>query len=183
MAAKHESSPAPLRAAEPAVGFDVFTVDGMPVGAVSEIAGGFMRIDAHLRPDFWLRLDDATNVEGRSVTLAYPKEALPQHKHTGPAPTPDDYMPSGADPVLLDEAEQQHQRELMERELEEQRRLRERRASGEAEWQHEQESGAKITGIVTAAVAAIAGMALVMLIGRRMRRRRRRRVADMLPMP
>lgn len=176
MAMQHESSTAPLRPAEPAAGFDVFTADGMPVGTVSEIAGGFMRIDAQLRPDFWLRLDEATNVEGRSVTLAYPKEALPQHKHTGPAPTPDDYMPAGADPVLLDEEEQQHQRELMERELEEQRRLREQRASAEAEWHEEQESGAKITGIVIA-VVAMGGVLLGLLAWRR----RRRRAADMQP--
>jgi hypothetical protein len=111
----------PLESVSAAIGFDVFTADGFPVGSVGEIAGAFMRIDAHLRPDFWLRLDDATNVEGRSVTLAYPKEALPQHKHPSPELTPDDFMPAGAAPVLLDEKEQQRQRELMEHELEEQR--------------------------------------------------------------
>jgi hypothetical protein len=181
MARENESSTAPLRPAEPDVGFDVFTDDGMPVGAVSEISDGFMRIDAHLRPDFWLRLDDATNVEGRAITLAYPREALPQHKHSGPAPSAIDFMPTGADPVLLDEEEQRKQRELMERELDEQRWRREQLASAEADWQHEQGSGAKITGIVTAAVAAMAGLAMVMFVRRMMRRHRRRRIADLLP--
>lgn len=182
MARKHESSTAPLRPAEPEVGFDVFTDDGMPVGTVSEIRDGFMHVAAQLRPDFWLRLDEATNVEERSVTLAYPREALPQHKHSGPAPSAIDFMPTGADPVLLDEEEQQKQRELMERELDEQRWRREERAQETtADWQYEQEAGAKITGMVTAAIAAMAGIAMVMLIRRMLRRRRHRRIADLLP--
>jgi len=111
----------PLKSASAAIGFDVFTADGFPVGRVGEIAGAFMRIDAHLRPDFWLRLDDATNVEGRSVTLAYPKDALPQHMHSSAAPHADEFTPAGAEPVLLDEEEQRNQRAAMERELEEQR--------------------------------------------------------------
>jgi hypothetical protein len=110
-----------LKPSEAAIGFDVFTVDGLPVGRVGEIAGDFMRIDAHLRPDFWLRLDDATNVEARSVTLAYPKDALAQHMHSSPQPHAGEFTPVGADPVLLDEEEQRSQRAAMERELEEQR--------------------------------------------------------------
>src|SRR5512135_2827112 len=99
MMPKQDFSTTPLKPAEPAVGYEVFTVDGMPVGMVNKISDGFMRIDARLRPDFWLRLDDVTNVEGRAVTLAYPREALQQHKHAGPAVSPDDFAPAGADPV------------------------------------------------------------------------------------
>ncbi|TAK67268.1 MAG: hypothetical protein EPO22_03060 [Dehalococcoidia bacterium] len=84
--------------------------------------------------------------------------------------------------MLLDEEEQQKQRELMERELDEQRWRREERAQETtADWQYEQEAGAKITGMVTAAIAAMAGIAMVMLIRRMLRRRRHRRIADLLP--
>ena len=183
MARRHESSTAPLRPAEPAVGYEVFSADGLPVGMVSEIRDGFMRIDAQLRPDFWLRLDDATDVEGQAITLAYPGEALDRHKHSGPAPSEDDFMPTGTQPVLLDEEEREQQREHMERELEEQRWHREQRAFGmetEAS-EDEQHAGARIAGIVTAAAAAIAGMAMVMFVRRMLRRRRHRRIADVLP--
>ena len=175
---------APLRPAEPAAGFEVFTVDGMPVGTVSAIDDGFMRINAPLRPDFWLRTDDAASVEGRAITLAYPREALEQHKHPGPAPSSEDIMPAGVDPVLLDEEEQLAQRELMERELEEQRRhLAERapEAPAREEWQEEQRAGAKIAGIAVAAVAAMAGIVTILCAARMLRRRRRHHEAASEP--
>lgn len=56
------------------------------------------------------------------MTLAYPRDALAQHKHSEPAASPDDIAPARAEPVLLDEEEQRTQREHMERELAEQRR-------------------------------------------------------------
>ena len=175
MTSKHEFSTTPLRATEPAVGFEVVTVDGMPVGKVSEIAGGFMRIEAHLRPDFWLRLDDAAQVEGRGITLAYPKEALHQHRHPGPATTAEDFLPVGADPVLLDAAEQLAQREAMEHQLEEQRRRLARRASAvstTAEWEREQRAGARIASIVMISVAVVTLVATALVL-RGIRRRRR----------
>ena len=179
MATKRDLSTAPLTPAEPAVGYEVFTVDGMPVGMVSKVSGGFIRIDARLRPDFWLRLDDALNVEERAVTLAYPREALEQHKHSEPAASPDDFMPAGAEPVLLDEEEQLAQRELMERELAEQRRRLAERAAGtgaEQGW-----TAPRVARICVRCVAGVAAIAAVLFAVRTWRRRRRGRVAEALP--
>ncbi len=179
MTPKQELSTMPLKLAAPAVGYEVFTVDGMPVGMVSKVSGGFIRVDARLRPDFWLRLDDAINVEGRAVTLAYPREALQQHKHSEPAVSSDDFMPAGAEPLLLDEEEQLAQRELMERELAQQRRrLAERTASGTepgAGLVEESRRAWPCSGATCArCIAAVIAMA-ALLFGVRMWRRRRRR--------
>ena len=183
MATQNELSAAPLQPVEPAAGFEVFTVDGRRVGTVSEIRDGFMRIDARRRPDFWLRLDDATNVEGRAITLAYPREALEQHKHAEPVKAPEEFEPAGADPVLLDEEERQAQREMMEHELAEQRRRREAReaheapapgpapAGGPAPWEpvDERDAGRIVGVVIIAAAAAVA--AVVVLVALRRRRR------------
>lgn len=59
MTTNREFSTVPVMRSQPAAGDDVFTDDGLPVGTVREIDDGFMRIAAHLRPDFWLRVDDA----------------------------------------------------------------------------------------------------------------------------
>lgn len=173
MATQHELSMAPLRRVEPAPGFEVFTVDGRRVGTLSEIRDGFMRVNARRRPDFWLRLDDATNVEGQAITLAYPREALEQHKHAEPVRAPEEFEPAGADPVLLDEEERQAQREMMEHELAEQRRRREALEPPEPEpaaWEpvNEREAGRVVGVVIIAAVAAVA--AAIVLVALRLRR-------------
>ncbi len=180
MTSKQDFPTTPLEPAEPAVGYEVFSVDGMPVGTVSKLSGGFMRVDTPLRPDFWLRLDDAMNVEGRAVTLAYPREALQQHKHSAPAVSSADFAPTGADPVLLDEEEQVAQRELMERELAEQRRRLAERAAGTGE-----ERGRAAPRVARICVRCVAGMAAIttVLLAARMWRRRRRRTPEMVVAP
>jgi len=110
----------------PAIGWNVYSLEGLPVGRIDDLRGGYMHIDAPRRR-YWLRLIDIVSTEGDAVTLGYPAEALDQHKLDEPADV-DTYAvrETATDQILLGEDEQRAQRELMERELAEQRaRLRE----------------------------------------------------------
>jgi hypothetical protein len=169
----------PLEPTEAAIGFDVFTADGFPVGRVGGIAGAFMHIDAHLRPDFWLRLDDATNVEGRSVTLAYPKDALPQHMHSSAAPHADEFTPAGAEPVLLDEEEQRSQRAAMERQLDEQRVRMSGHAPATSQYPGPTTEACRPTlGRCAPCIGAALGLAAAFIVIRRRRGRRRAKAPE-----
>ncbi len=124
MSIQHQ--PNPTHAA-PEAGCEVFSSEGLPVGKIERVSGRFIRVNAPMQPDYWLCVDDIVSLDDGAVTLAYPHPAVPQHKLHAPrsAQAPD----PGVDPILLDEQEQLHQREVLERELEEQhRRMAERRA-------------------------------------------------------
>jgi hypothetical protein len=111
----------------PVVGWNVYSLEGLPLGRIDDLRGGYMHIDVPRRRDYWLSLIDIVSTEGNAVTLGYPAEALDQHKFEEP-PETDIYAARErvAEQILLGEDEQRAQRELIERELAEQRaRLRE----------------------------------------------------------
>jgi len=108
--------------AAPAVGWQVFSSEGLPIGRIDDLRGGRMHIDVRMRRDYWLSLADVVSTEQDAVTLAYPREALEQHKLGEPAAADGEALAGGdAAPVLLDEHERRLQRERMERALAEQR--------------------------------------------------------------
>ena len=41
----------------PAVGTEVMTLDGDTLGTVKEVSGSCFKVDAPLRPDYWLGID------------------------------------------------------------------------------------------------------------------------------
>jgi hypothetical protein len=41
----------------PTVGAEVYTADGDKLGTVKEVAGGCFKVDAPMRPDYWLAGD------------------------------------------------------------------------------------------------------------------------------
>ena len=185
MTAKHDigtrhTAPAPT------IGNDVYTVEGLPAGKVAALNGRFMRVDAPMRRDYWLHVDDVVSNENGAVTLAYPRDAIEEHKLSVPAASEADIaFDAQADPVLLDEEEQLAQRTLMERELEAQRhRLAERTAAsppaGSAEWEPlEQPAEAEpskrpsLRRCLPCFAGAIALAAFILMVRRRRRRARR----------
>ena len=176
MSIQHQ--PNPTRAA-PEAGCEVFSSEGLPVGKIDRVSGRFMRVNAPMQLDYWLCVDDIVTLEDGAVTLAYPHSAVPQHRLHAPrserAPDP------GVDPILLDEQEQLHQRELLERELEEQhRRMAERRAqaSGVSPASPAEEERARSAGPARPLLYVFGAAASVVLLAVLIRRRRRARPAE-----
>jgi len=120
MEARQESQKA-SSGGTPSIGWEVYSIEGLPLGRIDAVREGCMHVDAPMQRDYWLRVADAVSTEQQAVTLAYPKDALDQHKLDAPAAADDAIAGIDVEQVLLDEEEQRAQRERMERELAEQR--------------------------------------------------------------
>jgi hypothetical protein len=179
MTPKHATESA-RAAAVPTIGCDVYTIEGLPAGKVAALSGRFMRVDAPMRRDYWLHVEDIVSDEGGAVTLAYPRDAVEEHRHNAPVASESDVVfDDGVPPVLLAEEEQLEQRARMERELDEQRRhLAERAAPVE-----QKPAGSprpRLARCLPCFVGA-AALAVFVLAVRRRRRRARRHPADAVP--
>lgn len=81
-------------AAEPlTIGCPVFTSDGDEIGRVKEIRGRYFKVDAPMRPDYWLSRETVTASHGGAVTIGVDK------KHLGDVKVkhPDEAMPEVSD--------------------------------------------------------------------------------------
>jgi hypothetical protein len=60
------------------VGAHVFTLDGEELGTVKEIRHDLFKVDAPMRPDYWLRCDciNAGMAGSERLTVAFTKEEL-----------------------------------------------------------------------------------------------------------
>jgi hypothetical protein len=67
-----------------AIGAPVKTHDGKELGKVKEIAGGCFKVDAPMRPDYWLASDCVTGNDGGSLTLSFDKDDLDEARREGP---------------------------------------------------------------------------------------------------
>lgn len=176
MSIQHQ--PNPTHAA-PAAGCEVFSSEGLPVGTIDRVSGRFMRVNAPMQPDYWLCIDDIVTREDGAVTLAYPHPAVPQHRLHAPRTKAD--PDPGVAPVLLDEQEQLHQREVLERELEEQhRRMAERHAQmpGVSAGSPAEEDRARSAGPPRPLLYVLGAVAFAVLIAVFIRRRKRARPAE-----
>ena len=63
-------------------GQHVYTTDGEKLGDVKEMRGQYFKVDASMKPDYWLSLDCVRGglVGGDSVTVAFPKDQLGEYK-------------------------------------------------------------------------------------------------------
>ena len=66
------------------VGSFVHTADGERIGSVKEVRGGCFKVDAPMRPDFWLTTDCVTSATGGQVRLNVSKDRLSDYKVDGP---------------------------------------------------------------------------------------------------
>ncbi len=67
----------------PMVGTDVLTVDGDKLGTVKEVSGACFKVDAPMRPDYWLGTDTIASSTGGTVRLNIRKDRLGEAKDEG----------------------------------------------------------------------------------------------------
>lgn len=82
--ASDPAPPAGHRATDPIAeirpGLPVYGVEGELLGEVKEVAGDCFKVDAPLRPDYWLGLPDVLSFTAERVTMRFRAEALEQHR-------------------------------------------------------------------------------------------------------
>lgn len=66
-------------------GLPVYTADGDQIGEVKEVRGESFKIDAPMRPDYWLRRDCVLSFSIERVTLSCGKDKLDDYKVAAPA--------------------------------------------------------------------------------------------------
>lgn len=62
------------------IGSAVRTADGTTLGSVKEIRRESFKVDARLRPDYWLLLTEVNGVTAGNVTLGFVLVDLPYHE-------------------------------------------------------------------------------------------------------
>jgi hypothetical protein len=67
------------------VGTPVYTADGDKLGTVKQIQGVSFKVDAPMRPDYWLRTALIATVGADRVELAVPKDQLGDYQLDEPA--------------------------------------------------------------------------------------------------
>jgi hypothetical protein len=65
----------------------VYTADGDRLGEVKELRGDYFKIDAAMKPDYWLACDCVLGGMGGDdrVTLSFEKDRLADYKQKEPA--------------------------------------------------------------------------------------------------
>ena len=67
----------------PTVGAEVTTVDGDKLGKVKDVSGSCFKVDAPMRPDYWLGTDCIASSTGGVVRLNLTKDHLGEAKEEG----------------------------------------------------------------------------------------------------
>ena len=105
------------------VGDEIITADGDRLGAVSEIDGKFVKVNAPLRRDFWLNAEFLLPQDDGTICTSFGKKEAAAYRLSAPAPEAvEEEGQSTSSTILLSEEEQLEQRIAMERELAQQRR-------------------------------------------------------------
>src|SRR5579859_5910059 len=71
--------------AMPHPGMEVFTAEGESVGTVKEMQGRYFKVDAPMKPDFWLTADCIRRTNANTVTLRVDKDHLGDVKTDRPS--------------------------------------------------------------------------------------------------
>jgi hypothetical protein len=98
----------------------VYSADGEQLGTLGEVRGEYVKVNAPMRPDYWLKADFILGAEGGRVNVAFNRGDLEAYKVDEPA-SADDPMVEQKTDALLSEEQQVEQRMRMEAELAEQR--------------------------------------------------------------
>ena len=62
------------------VGQPIYTRDGEKIGDVKEVRDEYIKVDAALQPDYWLRRDLVLSYTTERVTMTFDKADLPGQK-------------------------------------------------------------------------------------------------------
>jgi uncharacterized protein (TIGR02271 family) len=73
-----------MRLGDTMLGYPIVDVNGRDVGRVKEIAGGCLKVDAPMAPDYWLPDDCVASVNGGVMTLALDRDHLGDYKTDRP---------------------------------------------------------------------------------------------------
>lgn len=92
----------------------VVTSDGAQFGLVSELHGGYFKIDVPMARDFWLSTAYIADNTMDRVTLTLRKDEVEEHRLEAPGLETQEAPASGA---VIDDQTMLSQRERMEREL------------------------------------------------------------------
>jgi len=66
------------------VGSEVFTTDGERLGDVEEVHVGAFKVDAPLKPDYWLPSTTVASIMGKRITLAFARDRLDHYRRSLP---------------------------------------------------------------------------------------------------
>lgn len=58
----------------------VFTADDEEIGKVAEVRGSLFKVNARMRPDYWLPCDAIESSEAAGVRLAFTKDVITEHQ-------------------------------------------------------------------------------------------------------
>jgi hypothetical protein len=99
-------------------GQTIVTVDNHKLGQLKETHGSYFKVGARLKKDYWLSSEYVVDVNGDVLVLSFPSKELGEHKLPEPGMEPDEDPLRGITPApLIGDADQEAQRERMEREL------------------------------------------------------------------
>ncbi len=62
----------------------VYTADGDKLGTVKEVRGSAFKVNAPMKPDYWLNFGAVRTVTTNRVELAFPKDRLGDYKQDHP---------------------------------------------------------------------------------------------------
>ncbi len=105
-----------------APGRAVYTADGDHLGTVKEVSAGYFKVQASMRPDYWLQSQFVSSAATDRITMDFAKEALDDYKLDGPpvtgaadpdavaGMTHDPSMPANAAAATIQAAAHQHER-------------------------------------------------------------------------
>jgi hypothetical protein len=103
------------------LGSPVRTSEGDEIGKLAEIANDRIKVDAPLRPNFWVGGDDVVPAGDGHVQLAFVRGDLEAHRVDPPGQEKSDPLVEQKSDRIVPEQEQVEMRIRMERELAEQR--------------------------------------------------------------
>jgi hypothetical protein len=62
----------------------IFASDGKALGTVKEVRGAYYKVDAPMKPDYWLHCDTVRTNLGDSLTTSFPAARLADYKQPEP---------------------------------------------------------------------------------------------------
>lgn len=68
-------------------GCPVFTSDGEELGQVKEVQGDYFKVDASMKPDYWLACSSVRTDTTSDVRVSFRKDQLDTYKRSEPAST------------------------------------------------------------------------------------------------
>ena len=106
---------------QPSVGAAVFSSDAEQFAYVTEVRGGYFKVDVPMSPDYWLSAQYIDHVSPNEVHLRIDRDEVDEHRLEEPGLDPATDPHQDTSDKIISDQEALTQRERMERELEMQR--------------------------------------------------------------